>query len=87
MTGAHPEGRPLHHELLARGATLGRRTPRRPPVAAGGRRVRLVTDELVHGFVWEPIGIEGALDISACGGWRSYLTKQAAGQNAPPSGS
>jgi allophanate hydrolase len=44
-----------------------------PPLAVG--RVRLTTGELVHGFVCEPVGIEGALDISACGGWRSYLAQ------------
>ena len=133
VAGAHLEGQPLHHELVARGATLGRRTTTAPayrlfalaggpparaglvrvsgpghaievetyevpstelgdlllgvpaPLAVG--RVLLATGELVHGFVCEPIGIEGALDISANGGWRSYLATQAAGQNGHPSGS
>ena len=123
MAGAHLEGLPLHHELVARGARLQRSTttapeyrlyaldgglPARaglvrvssggwaievevyrllraevgdllagvpPPLALGS--VRLVSGELVHGFVCEAIGIEGAEDISAGGGWRSYVASLA----------
>ena len=46
-----------------------------PPLALGS--VRLVSGELVHGFVCEPIGIEGAEDISECAGWKSYVASLA----------
>jgi allophanate hydrolase len=42
-----------------------------PPLALGS--VRLVSGELVHGFVCEAIGVEGAEDISDRGSWRSYV--------------
>ena len=123
MAGAHLQGLPLHHELVARGARLRLATttapayrlyalaggpPTRPGlvrVSAGGHAievevyrlprtevgellaaippplalgsVRLASGELVHGFVCEPIGLEGALDISASGSWRSYLASLA----------
>ena len=46
-----------------------------PPLALGS--VRLISGELVHGFVCEAIGIEDARDISNCGSWRSYLASLA----------
>jgi len=45
------------------------------PLALG--TVRLASYELVHGFVCEAIGIEDAQDITAVGGWRSYLASLA----------
>ncbi|HRI96001.1 MAG TPA: hypothetical protein PLZ93_10330, partial [Nocardioides sp.] len=56
-----------------------------PPLAIG--RVSLIHGELVHGFVCEPMGIEGALDISTWGGWRAFLAQPAYRQNGCPSGS
>jgi len=41
------------------------------PLAIG--TVRLCSGRDVHGFVVEPVGLEGARDISASGGWRAYL--------------
>ena len=41
-----------------------------PPLAIG--TVRLASGRDVNGFVCEPVGTEGALDITAFGGWRSY---------------
>jgi allophanate hydrolase len=123
VAGAHLEGLPLHHELLARGARMQRSTttapeyrlyalagdvparaglvrvseegraievevyrlPRAeigellatvpPPLALGS--VRLISGELVHGFVCEAVGVEGARDISAGGSWRSYVASLA----------
>jgi allophanate hydrolase len=46
-----------------------------PPLALGS--VRLVSGELVHGFVCEAIGVEGAEDISDRGSWRSYVASLA----------
>jgi allophanate hydrolase len=42
-----------------------------PPLAIGS--VRLETGEWVKGFVCEPIGLQGATDITHFGGWRTYL--------------
>ena len=38
--------------------------------------VRLDTGEEVHGFLCEPIAVEGAPDISAHGGWRAYVASR-----------
>lgn len=45
-----------------------RRVP--APLAIG--QVELASGEWVHGFVCEPIALEGAVDISGFGGWRAY---------------
>lgn len=42
-----------------------------PPLAIG--TVLLASGRSVHGFVCEPIAVDGADDISASGGWRAYL--------------
>ena len=42
-----------------------------PPLAIG--TVTLEDGTSVHGFVAEPRALEGALDITASGGWRAYL--------------
>ena len=42
-----------------------------PPLAIGS--VRLASGEWVHGFVCEPVGLEGAEDITCFGGWRAYV--------------
>jgi allophanate hydrolase len=41
-----------------------------PPLAIG--TVTLADGSEVKGFVCEPAGLEGAIDISAFGGWRAY---------------
>jgi hypothetical protein len=41
-----------------------------PPLAIGS--VELSSGDRVHGFLCEPIALEGAVDISAFGGWRAY---------------
>ena len=41
------------------------------PLAIGN--VRLADGSVVKGFVCEPSALEGALDITASGGWRAYL--------------
>jgi allophanate hydrolase len=38
--------------------------------------VRLGTGEEVHGFLCEPIAVEGARDVSAHGGWRAYVASR-----------
>ncbi len=43
-----------------------------PPLGIG--RVQLDSGEWVSGFICEPVGLTGADDITACGGWRRYLT-------------
>ena len=45
-----------------------------PPLAIGS--VRLEDGSWVKGFVCEPAGLAGALDITNCGGWRSYLARR-----------
>ncbi len=123
MAGAHLEGLPLHHELVARGAWLQQTTTTAPAyrlhalgggpparaglvrVSTGGRAIEvevyrlpraevgellaavppplalgsvwLVSGQLVHGFVCEAIGIEGAEDISDRGSWRAYVASLA----------
>jgi allophanate hydrolase len=42
------------------------------PLAIG--TVCLRSGQAVHGFLCEPIGLDGATDISDCGGWRAYLS-------------
>lgn len=42
-----------------------------PPLGIG--RVQLDSGEWVSGFICEPVGLTGAEDITACGGWRRYL--------------
>lgn len=41
------------------------------PLAIG--TVLLASGAVVHGFVCEPIGLEDAVDITAFGGWRTYV--------------
>jgi allophanate hydrolase len=43
------------------------------PLAIG--TVTLEDGSSVHGFVAEPRALDGALDITAHGGWRAYLTR------------
>ncbi|KZZ92847.1 Urea carboxylase [Moelleriella libera RCEF 2490] len=40
------------------------------PFALG--KVELQDGSWVHGFVCEPVGLQGAIDITAFGGWRAY---------------
>jgi allophanate hydrolase len=42
-----------------------------PPLGLGS--IELASGEWVKGFICEPCGLAGALDISAHGGWRAYL--------------
>jgi allophanate hydrolase len=44
------------------------------PMAIG--TLELADGATVTGFVCEPIALEGALDISAFGGWRNYLASR-----------
>ncbi len=46
-----------------------------PPLAIGS--VVLQDGSTVRGFVAEPRALEGAIDISALGGWRAYLAQRA----------
>lgn len=41
------------------------------PLAIGS--IELASGAWVHGFVCEPIALEGAEDISGYGGWRAYV--------------
>ena len=43
-----------------------------PPLAIGN--VQLADGSWVKGFVCEPAALEGAREITACGGWRRFLT-------------
>jgi allophanate hydrolase len=45
-----------------------------PPLAIG--KVELADGARVSGFVCEAIGVEGAADITALGGWRGYLASR-----------
>jgi allophanate hydrolase len=47
-----------------------------PPLSIG--TIRLGNGRDVKGFIVEPAAIEGARDISAFGGWRSFVTQAAA---------
>jgi allophanate hydrolase len=46
------------------------------PLAIG--TVELADGTSVRGFVCEPFGLDGAIDISRHGGWRSYLASTSA---------
>ena len=48
-----------------------------PPLAIGS--VELADGSTVPGFVCEPVGLEGATDISAFGGWRAWLESRRVG--------
>jgi allophanate hydrolase len=41
------------------------------PLSLGS--ITLASGEVVHGFLCEPVALEGATDITASGGWRAYL--------------
>jgi allophanate hydrolase len=47
-----------------------------PPLSIG--TIRLVDGRGVKGFIVEPAAVGGARDISSYGGWRAFVTKQAA---------
>jgi len=42
-----------------------------PPLGLGS--VLLADGSTAHGFVCEPVALQGARDISASGGWRAHL--------------
>jgi allophanate hydrolase len=42
-----------------------------PPLGLGS--LELDSGEWVKGFICEPLGLSGAEDVSAFGGWRAYL--------------
>lgn len=52
-----------------------------PPLAIG--TVELEDGTWVKGFVCEPIGLDGALDISIHGGWRAYIRSLSASPTSP----
>ena len=47
-----------------------------PPLSIG--TVRLADGRCIKGFLVEPAAIDGARDISSFGGWRAFVTRQAA---------
>jgi allophanate hydrolase len=47
-----------------------------PPLSIG--TIRLADGRGVKGFIVEPAAVNGARDISSFGGWRAFVTKQAA---------
>jgi allophanate hydrolase len=47
-----------------------------PPLSIG--TIRLADGREVKGFIVEPAAIDGARDITAFGGWRSFVTQAAA---------
>ncbi|MBR9885422.1 MAG: allophanate hydrolase [Oceanospirillales bacterium] len=47
------------------------------PAPLGIGKVRLADGGAVSGFICEPYGLEGAEEITAFGGWRSYLKSKA----------
>ncbi len=46
------------------------------PAPLGISKVELADGRWVSGFICEPIGLEGARDITSLGGWRGYLASQ-----------
>ena len=46
------------------------------PAPLGIGKVKLEDGSQVCGFVCEPLGVEGAEDISALGSWRRYLSSR-----------
>jgi allophanate hydrolase len=52
-----------------------------PPLGIGS--IELEDGRWCHGFVCEPHALEGALDISAFGGWRGWLASRSAGASPP----
>ncbi len=76
-TGA--EGSEIEVEVYALDAArFGRFVARIPPPLAIGT-VELADGAKVKGFVCEPAALEGAIDITAYGGWRGYLAATARG--------
>lgn len=53
-----------------------------PPLAIGN--VELADGSWVKGFVCEPAALDGATEITVCGGWRRYLTGKALGHSGSP---
>jgi len=49
------------------------------PAPLGIGKVRLEEGRQVCGFICESAGLSGAEDITACGGWRSWLASQGKG--------
>ena len=47
-----------------------------PPLSIG--TIRLADGRGVKGFLVEPVAVNGARDISSFGGWRAFVTRQAA---------
>jgi allophanate hydrolase len=88
LAGAEPRKPGLLRAEEGRGAQIEVEIWRLPP-AAFGRFVAAIPPPLCvgtialedgtvcKGFLVEPIGLEGATDISAYGGWRSYLAAMA----------
>jgi allophanate hydrolase len=50
------------------------------PFPLGLGNVELADGSWVKGFVCDPAGLDGALDITAHGGWRAYLAQEAQGR-------
>ncbi|KEA64240.1 Allophanate hydrolase [Marinobacterium lacunae] len=47
------------------------------PAPLGIGKVRLADGSSVSGFICEPYGLQGAVEITRFGGWRAYLTSKA----------
>ena len=71
---ADPEGRPIETEVWELPADgFGRFVASVPaPLCIG--TVRLSDGTTPKGFLVEPQGLDGALDITSHGGWRAYLS-------------
>ncbi|MCO6412270.1 MAG: allophanate hydrolase, partial [Thiogranum sp.] len=48
------------------------------PAPLGLGKLELADGRWVNGFICEPCGLEGAMEISAWGGWRNWLAEGAA---------
>lgn len=47
------------------------------PAPLGLGKIELADGRWVNGFICEPYGIVGAVDVSSFGGWRAWLESQA----------
>ncbi|WP_071881352.1 allophanate hydrolase-related protein [Thalassoporum mexicanum] len=52
------------------------------PAPLGIGTITLESGKQVKGFICEAEGIKTAIDISACGGWRSYLSDSKSASNS-----
>ena len=89
VVGAHLSGMALNAELCAHGAEFRRAVttaplyrlhalaggpPRRPGLLCIGTLI-LADGSAPKGFLVEPVGLEGAEDITRFGGWRAFMAR------------